>query len=208
MEWASQLEVAAGEVLRNQGYFKPQIEIIPYLEKAERCAQLYAASVSVQSGPQYRLGKIGFIAKVFSEAELKDQTQIKPGDLFDVSKIHASFEVIRKMYCRLGYIDSTLEPTMELDDVKDLIDLTIKAEEGNQYRVSSIELPGAKSSVETFLKSQINVQKGAIFDYPSLVEVLQKNQDLLPLDTSLEKLISVNRDTRNGTVNVVIDYRQ
>jgi outer membrane protein assembly factor BamA len=141
-EWLGELvEVTARDVLSNQGYFKERTEIAPYLQKAERCTQFYSASVWVEAGPQYRLGKIGFRAKLFSEAQLKDQTQIKPGDIFDVSKIHASFEAIRKMYCRLGYIDSTLEPTMELDDVKDLIDLTIKAEEGKQYRVNSIELP-------------------------------------------------------------------
>jgi hypothetical protein len=209
MEWLSQLEeVTAGEVLRNQGYFKAQTEIIPYLERAERCAQWYAASVSVATGAQYRLGKIGFIAKVFSEDQLKEQMQIASGDIFDVSKIRAGLEAIRKMHCRQGYIDFTSEPIMHLDDAKGLIDLIIRVEEEKQYRLNSVEILGVERSAETFLRSQINLQRGDIFDYSSLVEAVMKDKTPLPSDTSLEKLISVNRDTRGGTVNVVINYRQ
>jgi len=207
-EWLGELvEVTARDVLSNQGYFKERTEIAPYLQKAERCTQFYSASVWVEAGPQYRLGKIGFRAKLFSEVRLKGQTQIKPGDIFDVSKIHASFEAIHKIYCRLGYIDSTLVPAMDLDDVKDLIDLTIEVEEGKQYRVNSVEILGLERSVETLLRAQINIQKGDIFDSPSFQEVVKKNQTLLSSSTSLEKLISVYRDTRDGNVDVVIDYQ-
>jgi outer membrane protein assembly factor BamA len=209
MEWLSQLEeVTARDVLTNQGYFKAQTEIVPYLQKAERCAQLYTASVSVESGAQYRLGKIGFIAKVFSEAQLKDQMQVAPGDIFDVSKIRASLDALRRMHCRQGYIDSTFEPNLDLDDTKGLIDLTIKVEEEKQYRINSLSILGLEKSVETALKSQIAMQKGDIVDSPALVEVLRKNQALLPTHPPREKLISFYRDTQAGTVDVVIDYRQ
>jgi outer membrane translocation and assembly module TamA len=208
-EWVSELEaVTAGDVLSSQGYFKAQTEIVPYLEKAERCTQFYAASVSIESGRQYRMGKIGFSAKVFSEAQLKDQMQIATGDLFDVSKIRASLDALHRMYCRKGYINSTFEPAMELEETKGLIDVTIKVEEEKQYRVNSVEILGLEKSVETLLRSQINIQKGDIFDSPSLVEVLRKNQTFLPSGTSIEKLISLYRDTEEGTVDVVIDYSQ
>jgi len=65
---------------------------------------------------------------------------------------------------------------------------------------------GLEKSVETLLRSQTNIQKGDIFDSPPLVEVLRKNQTL-PSGTPLEKLISLYRDTYDGTVDVVIDYR-
>jgi outer membrane protein assembly factor BamA len=208
-EWLGELvEVTARDVLSNQGYFQTRIDIVPYLEKAGPCAQFYAASVSIQSGPQYRLRKLGFIAKVFSEAQLKDQMQVAPGDIFDVSKIRAGLEAVRRMHCRQGYIDSTFEPIMDLDESHGLIDLTIKAQEETQYRVNSVQILFAKRNVETFLRSQINVQKGDIFDYPSLLEVLTKNRTLLPPDISIEELISVKRDTRDGTVDIVIDYLQ
>ena len=208
-DWLGELvEVTVGEVLRNQGYFQEQTKIVPYLEKAKGRIRFYTASVSIQSGPQYRLRKIGFSAKVFSEAQLKEQVQVGPGDIFDVSKIRAGLEAIYKMHCRRGYIDSTSEPIMDLDDAKGLIDLTIKIDEEKQYRVNSVAIVGLKRSAETRLSSQINLQKGDVFDYPSLVEVLKKNQTRPPSDTSLEKLISVNRDTRAGTVDVVINYWQ
>lgn len=208
-EWLGELaEVTARDVLTNQGYLQTLVEIVPYLEKAEPCAQFYSASVSIQSGPQYRLRKLGFIAKIFSEAQLKDQMQVAPGDIFDVSKIRASLDAIRRMHCRKGYIDSTFEPILDFDESKGLIDLTIKAEEEKQYRVNSVSIQGLEKSVETFLRSQINIQKGEIFDSPSLVEVLRKNQTLLPSDPPLEKLLSLYRDTQAGTVDVLIDYRR
>jgi outer membrane protein assembly factor BamA len=207
-DWLGKLaDVTVREVLLNQGYFQALVDVVPYLEKAERCTQFYAASVSIESGLQYRMGKIGFNAKVFSEAQLKDQMQIAAGDIFDVSKIRDSLDALHGMHCRKGYIASTFEPTLAVDETKNLIDLTIKVEEEKQYRVNSIEILGLEKSVETLLRSQTNIQKGDIFDSPSLVEVLRKNQTL-PSGTPLEKLISLYRDTYDGTVDVVIDYRQ
>ena len=209
MEWLSQLEeVTARDVLANQGYFKARTEIVPYLQKAERWAQFYAVSISVELGSQYRLGRIGFSTKVFSEVQLKDQMLISSGDLFDVSKVRASLDALHRMHCKHGYIDSTFEPDLALDDTKGLIDLTIKAEEGKRYRVNSFSILGLEKSVEAVLNSQINIQKGDIVDSPSLVEVLRKNQALLPSHPALENLISFYRDTEAGTVDVVIDYRQ
>jgi hypothetical protein len=206
--WLGELtEVTARDVLSNQGYFNERTEIVPYLERAERCTQFYTASISVKTGPQYRLGKIVFSAKLFSEAQLKDQTRIAPGDIFDVSKIHASLDAIHKMHCRQGYIDSTLEPILAIDDTSGLIDLTIKVEEEKQYRVNSAQILGVERNVETVLRVQINIQKGDIFDFPALDEAVRKNHTLPRSGTSLEKLISVNRDTQEGTVDVVIDYR-
>jgi len=208
-EWLGELaEVTARDVLTNQGYLQTLVEMVPYLEKAEPCAQFYSASVSIQSGPQYRLRKLGFIAKIFSEAQLKDQMQVAPGDIFDVSKIRASLDALHRIYCRRGYIDSTFEPNMHLDETTGLIDLTIKVEEEKQYRVNSFSILGLEKSVEAVLNSQITMQKGDIVDSPSLVEVLRKNQTLLPTHPPLEKLISFYRDTQAGTVDVVIDYRQ
>src|ERR1700730_1697520 len=206
--WLGKLaDVTVRDVLLNQGYFQALVDVVPYLEKAERCTQFYAASVSIESGLQYRMGKIGFNAKVFSEAQLKDQMQIAAGDIFDVSKIRDSLDALHRMHCRKGYIASTFEPILAVDETKSLIDLTIKVEEEKQYRVNSIEILGLEKSVETLLRSQTNLQKGDIFDSPSLVEVLRKNQTL-PSRTPLEKLISLYRDTYDGTVDVVIDYRQ
>ena len=208
MGWLSQLqEVTARDVLTNEGYFKAQTEIVPYLQKAERCSQLYTARVSVETGAQYRLGQIGFIAKVFSEDQLRDQMQIASGDIFDLSKLRDSLDALHRMHCRHGYIDSTFEPDLALDDTKGLIDLSIKVEEEKQYRVNSLSILGLEKSVEVVLNSQITMQKGDIVDSPSLVEVLRKNQAVLPKHPALENVISFYRDTQAGTVDIVIDYR-
>jgi outer membrane translocation and assembly module TamA len=205
-EWVGELVgVTARDVVSNQGYFQSLIEIIPYLVKVERCAQFYAASVSIESGPQYRMGEIGFSATVFSEAQLKDQMQIAAGDLFDVSKIRASLDAIHWMHSRQGYIESTIEPVRAVDETKAMIDVTIKVEEGKQYRVNRVEILGLERYAQTLLKSRINIQKGDILDYPSLVEVLRTNLPLPPSAISVNKLISVYRDTQTGTVDVVID---
>jgi hypothetical protein len=53
-DWLGKLaDVTVRDVLLNQGYFQALIDVVPYLEKAERCTQFYAASVSIESGLQY-----------------------------------------------------------------------------------------------------------------------------------------------------------
>jgi outer membrane protein assembly factor BamA len=208
-EWLGELaEVTARDVLTNLGYLQTLVDIVPYLEKVEPCTQFYSASVLIQRGSQYRLGKIGFIAKIFPEAQLKDQMQVASGEIFDVSKIRASLDALHRIYCRRGYIDSTLEPILQFDETTGLIDLTIKVEEEKQYRVNGFSILGLEKSVEAALNPQIGIQKGGIVDSPSLVEVLRKNQALLPTHPALENLISFYRDTQAGTVDIIIDYRQ
>jgi outer membrane protein assembly factor BamA len=105
---------------------------------------------------------------VFSEAQLIEQTRLNTGDIFDVSKVRDGLEEMRRRYARKGYIDCTIEPTIKLDDEKNLIDLTLRVQEERAYRVRSFEIFGLDENTRNRLSSQLPLAPGEIFDVDSV----------------------------------------
>ncbi len=201
-------QVTIGEKLRNQGYWRAYTEITPYLVRAESRERFYALTVAIDSGPQYRLNEIHILnATLFSPTELQKQIQLSRGQVFDVSKIRQGMEAIRRMYVTQGYIDVTAEPETHIDETsKELIDVVLKLDEGKQYRVGTVQILGLSTNPEKLLRSL--PQPGQVFDSHSLDDFLKKNKSLLPADASADKNITIRRDSNDGTVEIILDFRR
>jgi outer membrane protein assembly factor BamA len=200
-------EVTIGEKLSNQGYSRAYTEITPHLVRAESRERFYAITVTIDSGPQYRLSEIHIVnSTLFSPTELRKQIQLRPGELFDLSKIHQGMDAIRRMYVTKGYIDAALEPQTNMDESKGLIDVVLKLDEGRQYRVRTLQILGLGKNTENLLRSLL--EPGQVFDGHSLEDFLKENKSLLPTDASADKDITIRRDSDDGTVEIILDFRR
>jgi outer membrane protein assembly factor BamA len=164
-------------------------------------------TVTIAAGPQYRLHRLGFEGfRAFEASELRQQVDLSPGDLFNVSKLRSAMESLTKLYSSRGYIDMTPEPVMKLDKEHRQIDLVVKLDEGKQYRLASFEVLGLEArEEEEALKSVF--QPGEPFDQRRLWTFLWENKQLLPEGASPSYFPIERRDIRNGTVDVVLDFR-
>ena len=208
--WVAEALIPVRDALRERGYFKADVEGIPYLALAQANERRYVLAITVEAGPQYRLGQVRFASATdstlaFSEAILRQQFQLLEGDMFDVTKIRQGLESIGRLYGSKGYIDATPEPDTTIDEKNSRIDLLIKVDEQKPYRIAKIELLGLRTKAQNELT--FPQQIGDFFN-PALWHTFFKdNTNRLPADSSPERNMPVLRDTANGTVAITLDFR-
>jgi outer membrane translocation and assembly module TamA len=206
-DWVNELnEVVVRDVLASAGYFPAQTHTTPYLVRAESHHRLYAVRIEVETGPQYRLGKVQFAdVTAFTQDDLPEHVRLVTGEIFDVAKVREAIESIERLYSAKGYIDATIEPQMKIDDEKQQIDLVMKLSEGVQYRVRTVEILGIEGKSKSRLV--VLLEPGHVFDASVLRQFLKQNVSTLPAGVSVERNVTINRDTRDRTVDIVLDVR-
>jgi outer membrane translocation and assembly module TamA len=199
-EWAYEVaEVAIRGAFQDQGYFKVFAQGTPHLVRAEEYELHYVLRLDIESGPQYRLGNVRFKNNqdgplVFGEAVLRQQLQLKSGDLFSVTRIREALEGLTKLYNARGYIDMVPEPETDINEGDSRIDLTIKIDEGSPYRIGSIEVLSSERS--SFNLSQLPQSRGDVF-----------SQGLWSKFFEDGTLKSMTRNTRSHTLEITLDFR-
>src|SRR5439155_12811812 len=198
------------DALRERGYFRTNVEGTPYLVLAQPSERRYMLAVTIESGPQYRLGHVRFASAsnsslVFPEALLRQQVQPQEGDLFDVSKIRDGLEAIGRLYGSKGYIDATPEPDTTIDESGSRIDLLIKVDESKPYRISKIEVLGLGPAAQKYL--HVPQETGHVFNTILWQGFFKDNGPHLPADASPDKNLRIQRNVGNSTLDITLDFR-
>lgn len=208
--WISEGLEPIREVLRSQGHFKTDVNATPYLTLALATERRYVLSVAIDAGPQYWLGSLRFASASgaplsFTDAELREQTRLQEGELFNVEKIREGLGAISKLYGSKGYIDATPEPDTTIHEKDSRIDLLIKVDEQKPYRIAKIEFPGLQTAAQKSLTVPQAI--GDPFNMTLWRNFFEANRSHFPVDSSLEKNMRVRRDVSSGTVDVTLDFR-
>jgi outer membrane protein assembly factor BamA len=85
----------------------------PYLVSSEQSQRSYAVALNIETGPQFRLRRLRFEGfKALEAADLAQQVDLRPGDLFNVSRVRSAMESLTKLYWSRGHLDMTPEPVI------------------------------------------------------------------------------------------------
>ena len=198
------------EALNNQGYFKASVETTPYLVRALPAERLYVLSVAVESGPKFKLGRIRFASAsetplVFPEALLRQQIPMQEGEVFDVSKIREGLEAIGRLYGSKGYIDATPEPDTTIDEEGSRIDLLIKLDQQQPYRIAKTTFLGLGANAQDELKLPQKI--GDLFNSALWQDFFKDNKPHLPPDLSPDKNMQIQKNVQDATLVIMLDFR-
>ena len=191
------------EALKNQGYFKASVEGTPYLVRALPAERLYVISVVVESGPKFKLGKMRFASAsetplVFPEALLRQQVPMQEGEVFDVSKIREGLEAIGRLYGSKGYIDAMPEPEATIDESDLRIDLLIKVDQQQPYRIAKTTFLGLRANGQGEPKLPQKIED--LFNSALWQDFFKDNKPHLPPDASPEKNMQMQKNVRDATL--------
>jgi hypothetical protein len=208
-DWATEVaEVAIRGALQSKGYFKVFAQSTTHLIRAEEHELHYVLRVDIESGPQFWLGNVLFVNKdnnslVFTETLLRQQLGLGRGDLFDVSKVRGALENLTRLYGAKGYIDMVPEPETRIDNEHSRIDLVLKIDEGKSYRISEIQLPALRT--EANKQFQLPQSIGDPFDPALWYGFFKDNQSRLPAGAFVAANMTVRRNSRESTVQIMLD---
>jgi len=160
-------------------------------------------TIPVEEGHQYRLGKFNIRGnKLFKTKQLEPILGMKPGDVFDVSKMRKAIDNLTKLYGEFGYINFVATPDPEANRKKRVVNLTLDFDEGHQFTVHRIEFSGNTKTRDKVIRRELLVNEGEMFNtrYWKL-SILRVNQ--LGFFQPIKKDdYTVTQNAKNHTVDI------
>lgn len=175
-------------------------------------------SLVVDEGPAAKISSVRFVGnKVMSDSELAEQMQLGESswmswytrnDLYSREKLAADVESIRSYYLNNGYLDFNVDSVqVSIAPNKKDIFISINMTEGEQYKVSGVELTGDLLGLDDELQPLVKLKIGEIYNAESVNAASQMIVDKL---SSLGYAFATARPNpiaaEDGSNNVKIVY--
>jgi hypothetical protein len=212
--WVNQFaEAGIRDAWQSRGYFRVSVEPTEVeLLGGDAPERHFRVTVHIDEGLQYHLGDLTFAnsnpnasVNALSPSELREAIPLREGELFDVRAIRAGIEALYKKYAAIGFIDFTAVPELEIDDKLQRISITLRLDEQKQYRVREVNVIGLDRALDAILRSE--VVPGDIFNSTAIDDFVKKNRSSLPTNLRREDYLQAKRDTRQGIVDLSLDFR-
>jgi len=208
-DWLDEVqEVTIRGAWMDEGYFQVTSTAKDEPIRIDSTGQHVLLMVHVDEGLQYRLGDLSFRSSdpdeplAFPPDQLQERIALREGDLFNVSKVRESLQLLADFYDSNGYIDFTSEPRTDVDRVHRRISLTWVLDQGKQYRVGKIEVLASDPRLENLVRSKF--KQGDIYNARFFQDFIDANASVLPPDISPSD-IELHRDVRSGIVDLRFD---
>src|SRR5579875_2536077 len=122
-------------------------------------------TIPIEEGALYHLGK--FVIRgnhLFNEQQLAPVLQMKPGDVFNLTKVRDALKNYTKLYGEYGYINFTANPDIEPDRKRRIINLALDFDEEQQYFVHRINFAGNTKTRDKVIRRQLLLDEGSVFN--------------------------------------------
>ena len=110
----------------------------------------------IEEGPRYRVRSVSLVgAKRFAPSLLEKQMEMKPGAAYTAEAVRHDVELIRDTYGEVGYVDSSVRPTVDFTDQPGTVDVTLKIEEGAVVRIGEIRIEGNRFTQDRIIRHEL-----------------------------------------------------
>jgi outer membrane protein insertion porin family len=172
---------------------------------------------TITEGPKTGVKSVEFIGNnAYSSYRLKDIIKthesnllsfLGGGDVYDPDRVEADRDLIRRFYLKHGFADVQVVAALtEYDPEKKGFLVTFKIEEGQQYRVASVDFQSSIGTLDaTSLRSFSRVSVGSLYN----AEALEKSVEEMQIEASRRGYAFAivrprgDRNFENHTVSIV-----
>ena len=110
----------------------------------------------IEEGPRYKVRSVSLVgAKRFAPSLLEKQMEMKPGAAYTAESVRHDVELIRDTYGEVGYVDSSVRPTVDFTDQPGTVDVTLKIEEGAVVRIGEIRIEGNRFTQDRIVRREL-----------------------------------------------------
>jgi hypothetical protein len=195
---------------QDRGYFR--VEMTSTIEQLSHdpASEHYGVVFRVNPGRIFHAGEIRLTNSRRGEPtaipldELRGLIPMRRGDVFDTSKLREAFEALKERYGKAGYIDFTVEPDFEINEIDGVVNLTLRLDEEKRFVIASVKVLGLSSELEQEVRSAAPV--GEPFNYEQIVKFLDDNKSSLP-DGAGPQNLDIVREIAHGKAYLTFDFR-
>lgn len=170
-----------------------------------------AVTLSVKEGAQYFWDKVDWAGnRQFSADQLEQTLSMKHGEIANQQKIDDGLQTIRRSYDKLGYIDASVQPRVDLDDSKLLASYAVRINESVQYHMGKLQFAGIPEKAANDLCAKWQMKPGAVFDGSYPMDFVDNIAIHRLSEMGIKKAkanFGFRRDTQNATVDVQVAFQ-
>src|SRR5579863_244620 len=187
---------------QDEGYFKAEVETKAILHGGK-----YDLVIDVPfPGAQYRLGKLNIIdAPSFPSAQLRGQFPIQSGEILSREKVTEGLDNLRRLYGSQGYVNSVSVPELSFDEEGVIANLTLRVDEGRQFRLRHIEILGIGPETKARVREALAMKPGDLYTFEAADGLSREFLDLVQNFGPIT--VDKKLDERHGLIDVVLDLR-
>lgn len=176
------------EIYRRSGRYDVRVDPQMIQQPNNRVDLIFVITEGVKTGVK----SVEFVGNhAFSSYRLKDVIKthesnwlsfLSSGDIYDPDRVEADRDLIRRFYLKNGYADVQVVAALtEYDPSQKGFLVTFKIEEGQQYRVGSVNFQSTISTLNgDSLRSWSRVSVGGVYN----AEALEKSVEEMQIETS------------------------
>jgi outer membrane protein insertion porin family len=163
----------------NEGYADFQVKSA-HAELSPNKEAFYLTFV-VEEGVQYALGKVDVNSEIKSSKEKLDFDKIlttKAGDTYDASKVEGSVDAMIKELGDHGYAFVDVQPKLDRDREKKLVNLTYVIKPGPRVYVERINVTGNVRTLDEVIRREFRLSEGDPYNSSKLLRSEQRINNL------------------------------
>lgn len=187
------------ELYHNHGYINVEVSE-PKVTLSDDKKRLYI-DITVSEGEQYKMGRLSIEGNtVFTTEELLKNIKSKTGNVFSRKGLKDDIDRIIDLYTERGYARVDVDPRIDVDDQKRVLNATLYISEGDIYKIGRIEITGNTKTRDKVIRREVRLDEGDIFNSKLLRRSYQRINNLdyfesvniTPVPRVKEKLIDLN----------------
>jgi outer membrane protein assembly factor BamA len=170
-----------------------------------------ALTLPVKEGAQYFWDKVAWSGNTqLTNDQLEQALSMKHGDIANQQKIDDGFKAIRKSYDKLGYIEASVQPKVNLDDSKLMAAYEVTISEGAQFHMGQLRLSGIPDKAASDLMAKWQLKAGSVYDGTYAMEYINKiaMRRLFEMGIRVKGVnLKSQPDQQNATVDVQVAFQ-
>ncbi len=186
---------------------EPKIETYEIVKRGgKKIKKRLKLTIPIEEGEQYKIRNVTIEGStVLSSDELQKQIKFSYGEVLNFQKLQEIIEGIQELYNVKGYITSSVVPEFkDVEGEKNLQDIILKVEEGEQYRLGRLEFKGNTKTLDKVLRREFLIEEGQIFNASSFKKSLFRVNQLGFFKLNEEKPVNFEINPEEKTIDMTV----